>query len=135
MHQQRSRALGFSLGELLMTLAILGILTAIALPSYRYYLLKSRRSEAIATILQIQASEEIYRLKNSTYGSLSQVWNNVTATPNGYYTLVISNTSATGYTITATASGMQASDTACANIVLTMNSGTTTKTPAACWGG
>lgn len=123
--------------ELLIAIAIVGILAAIAIPSYRSYTLKSNRSDGLQTALSIQLAQERYRMKNSSYGSLAQVWNGVTTSTGGYYTIAISGASATAYTITLTAVGNQASDTedgtACTPLVLSYSNNAVTKTPTACW--
>lgn len=128
---------GFTMMELLISIAIIGILAAIAIPSYRSYSLKSNRADGLQTALSIQLAEERYRMKNSSYGSLAQVWNGVGTSTGGYYTIAISNVSATTYTITLTAVGNQASDsedgTSCSSLVLTYSNNAVTKTPSACW--
>lgn len=128
---------GFTLIELLIAVAIVGILSAIAIPSLNHHILKGHRSDAYASILKIQLAEERYRGYNTTYGNLSQVWGGVTSTEGGRYTMSISNVSATSYTITATAVSAQSSDSedgvSCAAIVLSYSAGTATKTPANCW--
>lgn len=128
---------GFSLLELMAVIAIVAILLAIAIPSYQTYVTKSRRVDAIHTLTAIQLAQEQYRTQNSTYGTITQVWNGVTTTPDGYYNLAISNISATSYTITATAIGNQTNDsegsTSCSTMTLTYSSGSTSKTPTPCW--
>jgi type IV pilus assembly protein PilE len=128
---------GFTLLELLVVVAIIGILAAFAYPSYMAYILRSRRTEGVATLSSIQLQQEKYRTYNATYGSLASVWNGVTTTDNGYYNLAISNGTATGYTATATAQGNQANDSqagvSCSVLTLTVNGLNTTQTPAACW--
>lgn len=128
---------GFSLLELLIAVAVIAILIAIAVPTYRTYMLKSNRADAINSLLAIQLAEERYRLSNAAYGDLTQVWNGVTTTEGGYYTLSVSGLSATSYTITATAVGDQANDsqdgTSCATLSLSYASNAVTKTPTECW--
>lgn len=128
---------GFTIIELLVACAIVIIVGKMALTLYTGYVQKSRRSEAITTLLGMQLAEEKYRSSNSTYGTLAQVWGGVTTTPSGYYTLVISNNTATGYTLTATAVGTQINDsengTSCSPLQITMSNGTETKTPSVCF--
>ena len=53
MHQlKRRRPLGFTLIELMIVLAIVGILSAIAFPSYTKYVAKGKRAEARAALLE-----------------------------------------------------------------------------------
>lgn len=129
----RKKTRGFTLLEMLITMIVAGIIIAIVYSSYRTSTLKSRRSDAINTLISIQAAEEKYRTSNASYGTLAQVWGGISATPQGYYTVAISNITATSYTITATAQGYQASDSGCTSIVLTKSGTSETRTPAACW--
>lgn len=128
---------GFSLTEILFALVIVGILLAIAIPSYYQYQLRAHRSEGVNALNNIQLQQEKYRLSNTSYGTLAQVWGGVTSTANGYYALAASNIGTTGYTLTATAQGDQAADTqsgtSCLVLTLTVNGLSTTRTPAACW--
>lgn len=128
---------GFTLVEMLIVVAILSILTLLAVAMYTDNIRESRRSDGVNSMLSISLAEERYRTSNSLYGTLAQVWGGVTASSQGYYTLGISSVSATGYTITATAIGDQANDTSgstsCSTLTLTASSGTVTQTPATCW--
>lgn len=132
---QKENAL--TLIELLIVLIIVAILAASAISMYRGHTFRARRVDAIQTLLSMQLAQENYRSNNSQYGTLAQIWNNVSSTTNGYYSLSISNVSATGYTLTATANSTQASDsengTTCSPLILAVSNGTETKAPAACW--
>lgn len=127
---------GFTLIELMVVIVIIAILAVIGIAVYSSYALKGRRSDAISTMLSISLAEERYRSNNPQYGSLSQVWP-TTTTPEGLYTLSVSNATATSYTITAQAIGQQANDkegsTSCSTLQLIVSSGTVTKSPSACW--
>lgn len=128
---------GVTLIELVIVLAIVGLLTYMAVPAYTQFVMKSKRTQATSTLMNIQLAQEKYRTNNATYGTLAQVWGGVTATENGDYTLAINNNTATGFTATATAVGGQVNDaeqgTACSPLVLTVNGAATTRTPAVCW--
>jgi len=58
---------GFSLVELMIVIAILGIVTAIAIPSYNGYISAARLTEAKNNITAIKLAEEEYFLENNTY--------------------------------------------------------------------
>lgn len=129
---------GFSLIEMMITVLIISIVTVAAIYLFSDQIKRGRRIDAVNALLSISLAEERYRGNNTTYGTLAQVWGGVTASPEGYYTLAISNVSATSYTITATGTGSQATDTesdgtSCSTLTLAMSSGTITKTPAVCW--
>ena len=64
-----TRARGFSLIELMIALAVIGILAAIALPSYNQHVLKSRRSDAKAALLDYVARQEKYFSVNNQYAN------------------------------------------------------------------
>ncbi len=127
----------FSLMELMVVLAIVAILAVVAIPAYQTYVRKANRTDAFHTLLAMQLAQEKYRMTNTTYGTLAQVWGGVSSTPAGHYTLTITGNTATAYTLTATATGGQANDkegaTSCTPLVLTYANNTTTKTPAVCW--
>lgn len=128
---------GFTLIEMVITMAIIAITATIALYIYTDKVKRGRRIDAVNALLSISLAEERYRSTNTTYGTLAQVWGGVTTSQEGYYTLAISNVTATSYTITATGTGTQTSDaeqsTSCATLTLTMSAGTITKTPSVCW--
>ncbi len=58
---------GFSLVELMVTVAIVGILTAIAMPAYQSYILKSHRSAAVNGLLDAASREARYYTINNSY--------------------------------------------------------------------
>lgn len=128
---------GFTLIEMAITVLIISITSVVALYLFTDQIKRGRRIDAVNALLSISLAEERYRSNNTTYGTIAQVWGGVTTSPEGYYTLAISNISGTTYTITATGVGAQATDAdngvACSPLVLTVSSGTITKTPSTCW--
>lgn len=111
------RIVGFTFTEILIALVIIGILTAIAYPSYLNYLLKSRRSDAFAVLAQDQIILERCYSQNFAYngacGSLPAFPQN---SPQSFYTINLTNLGTTTYTLTATPVGNQAKDTTCASM-------------------
>ncbi len=103
--------MGLTLVELLIVLVIIAILAVIALPSYSDYVMRTRRSEGITALNNINLEQEKHRSNNATYATLGVLWAGTTSSENGHYALAITNPTATGYTVTATAQNAQANDT------------------------
>lgn len=68
---QRHR--GFSLIELMITVAIVAILAVIAYPSYRQYVVRGHRSSAQTYLMDLAQREEQFFLDNRNYGTLAQL--------------------------------------------------------------
>ncbi len=58
---------GFTLIEVMIAIVIVGILTAIALPAYRSYIVKGKRGAAQAQMMDLANREEQFLLANRTY--------------------------------------------------------------------
>ena len=129
---------GFTLIELMIVVIIIGVLMAISLPSYRDYVLRSHRTDAQSSLVDIAARQERFVAQRNTYTTEISADTGLnlgsTNSKENYYTLeteaCATGTIATCYLITATAAGTQANDTGCTE--LTYDSAGT-KGPAACW--
>ncbi|UVE18493.1 prepilin-type N-terminal cleavage/methylation domain-containing protein [Pseudomonas sp. LS44] len=107
---------GFTLIEMMITVAIIGILAAIAYPSYQEYVLRGNRTEGQALLNDAAARQERYYAQNNTYADTTAKLGYSSAnSANTLYVLSISNASATAYTLTATA---QRTDSKCGNLSL-----------------
>lgn len=114
------RHAGFTLIELLVTIAIVGIIAAIALPMFGEQVAKSRRSEAIGMLADLQLRQERWRASHSTYGTLDEVAGTTAASFNAAqpnYTFSVSANDGTDVLLTATPKGSQAGDR-CGNFLL-----------------
>ena len=123
---------GFSLIELMTVAAVVGILAAIAYPSYQQYVRKAARSAAQSFMLSIAAKQEQYILDARVYTvTIGSGGLELTAPPETSNRYTFSATTAVGppptFTITATAIGSQVSD---GNLGLTSAG---VKTPADKW--
>ncbi len=97
------RQSGFTLLELMVTVAIISIITAIALPSYRDYVITSRLTEAFSGLASAQAAEEQFWSNNRTYAGFNTANGLPAATSN--FTYALSNASTSTFTLTATGVG------------------------------
>ncbi|MDY0132472.1 MAG: prepilin-type N-terminal cleavage/methylation domain-containing protein [Desulforegulaceae bacterium] len=75
---------GFTLIELMIVVAIIGILAAIAIPNFMNYQCKAKQSEAKSMLGNIRTLQEVYFAENSKYGSLSNIGFNMTSNAKTY---------------------------------------------------
>lgn len=121
MNASDRRARGFTLVEMMVIALIVAILAALAYPSYNAQVRKARRTDAMEALLYLQQLQERYRVSHAGYGTLVQIgYPGATAagalSEQGHYTLSVSDNTATGYRLVATATGVQAADTECASL-------------------
>jgi len=108
---RRARARGFTLIEVMLVLAVIGILAAVALPSYRAYVLRAHRAEARAGLLQAAQWLERVATANGQYlAEPADFPAALQAVPSGAYVIALAATSAASYRLTATPRGAQRDD-------------------------
>ncbi len=144
----RKNQKGFTLIELMIVVAIIGILAAIAIPNFLNYQLKSKTAEAKTNLGGIKTAQESYRAENDTYRACSA---NPSAVPAGvkaawtatgtgfdvvgfapagsvYYQYAVAITGTTSFTATAT--GNLDADSANASFTLDQTGALTGPLPA-----
>ncbi|SDF14907.1 MULTISPECIES: type IV pilin protein [Rhodanobacteraceae] len=110
---------GFTLIELVIVVLIVAILAAVAIPSYRRYVVRSHRVDAKTALVDLAARQERFYYSNNKYsGSLSDL--NANGTMAGsLYEVSIASASTSAYLVQAKALGTQAKgDTTCATLTL-----------------
>lgn len=117
------RQQGVTLIELVVVMIIVGILTAVAIPSYRSYVLRSQRADAKDALLALATAQEKFYLQCNTYATgidnapdcVAGELQGATASKNGWYNLAIDAGNATSYTVSAVAvaGGNQYQDEEC----------------------
>lgn len=115
--------------ELVIVIAIVGIMAAVALPSYQSYIQKTRRVDAKTELTRLASLEEQYYARKNEYSDdINDVLNvaagtytTYTTASGGYYAITITKPggSKEKYEITAQAQGSQLKDTACRKLILT----------------
>lgn len=127
---------GFTLVELMIAVAIIGILASVALPSYRNYVMRANRSAAQSHMMDIAGRQGQYMLDNRSYAASVATLSVTTPTDVSVnYTITIDNTIPTvtppSFTITATPTGNQTSDS-CGTLSLD-SAGAKLPTTEKCW--
>ena len=135
--KQKTRPLGFTIIEVLIVVAILGILAAIAIPAVTKYVTDARRADGKTALLAAAQTMERFYTNNYTYANAT-----IPATSGeGYYNLTLTAANATAFTIEAkpVSGGKMASDTLCETLSINhlgqrqaFNSADVDKT-AECW--
>lgn len=126
---------GFTLIELMITVAIVAILAAVAYPAYTEQVRSSKRADAMGGLMELAQFMERTFTENGTYkpgGSDPTLPASISGHAN--YAFTISASTATTYTVQAAPSGAQSGDR-CGNLTLTSTGvkGVGSSTVASCW--
>lgn len=144
------RGKGFTLIELMIVVAIVGILAAVAYPSYREYVLRSHRTDAKSALLSAAQRMEKFYTEKMTYdtATLGTAAGDIASTKSAdeFYTIgfdttptaagacsatATTNSTANDFRLCATPTGTQSGDSC--GIFSISNIGVKTPTTARCW--
>lgn len=123
---RRGSTPGFTLIELVVAILVVGILSAIAYPSYISSIQKSRRGDAIAVLTAITQAQERYRMTHSAYASDTAALNVDVSQISKHYEIAISGDAVTGMTnvfrLTATplSTSPQSKDLRCGQLIVSL---------------
>jgi type IV pilus assembly protein PilE len=126
---------GFTLIEVMIVVVIIGVLAAIAYPSYTEYVLRSGRTEGMSLLSDAAARQERFYVQNHAYitsnsdlaklnlgrttsGEGDDDADTVVSSTGKYQLTVSAIDGDGGYTLTATPQGAQANDSKCGNLTL-----------------
>lgn len=123
MSARRSYFQGFTLIEVMITVAIVGILAAIAYPSYQEYVVKSKRAKAEGCLLEMSQFMERFYTTNMTYATAAlpalACSNELGTPPASYLFSFPAAPTARTYTIQAVPQNAQAiSDNECGTLTI-----------------
>ncbi|HHJ34140.1 MAG TPA: prepilin-type N-terminal cleavage/methylation domain-containing protein [Gammaproteobacteria bacterium] len=127
---------GFTLVELMVTVAIIGALGAIAYPSYTAYTQKGKCADGTGPLMTIAGRMEEYYLNNDTYvgatvGSPGTVGES--QSPKGLYTLAVASATKFAYTLTATPADTAQNTLKLDSLGKKTETGGTTGVATTCW--
>jgi len=116
---RRLHARGFTLIEVMLVLALIGLLAAIALPAYRGYILRAHRAEARTGLLQAAQWLERVATANGRYlAETDDFPAALSSVPTGSYVIALDATGVASYRLSAEPRGSQVGDK-CGGFTLT----------------
>ena len=137
MRSSNRSAEGFTLMELIVVILIIGILVAIAIPSYQQYVTRANRAEARAVLLETSQALERCFTRLNAYNDAGCTVTFPVNSESGIYQVTATTLTAVTYVLTATPTGAQLTrDTLCGNFILNQTGVRTvsgTGDFAACW--
>lgn len=130
---KQNKSDGFTLVELMITVAIIGILASVAYPSYTDFVMRSNRSEAQRELLRFANLQEQVFVDTRSYAADMKGLGLATVTfktASKNYVIKVLNQTTSTYTLKAIAKQSQLNDTGCTGMKINHLG---VKTPASCW--
>lgn len=106
------KTVGMSLAELMLVVAIIGILATVVFPSFKQQIRESRRGDGITQLLRLKLQQEAFRTMNPKYATTKEL----SLPPSEHFTFSVDKVSATTYILLATAKGDQKNDKICSEL-------------------
>lgn len=145
-HKAPTNTRGFTLVELMVVVAIIGILASIALPSYREYVRRANRTVVKSLLSEITSRQESFRSDRRRYAlTLKELGyagdptyvdaegrGSAAKTTDTIYEVSFKTAENLSYTLLASPTGSQSDDTKCGDFSLT-STGARTAGNADCW--
>lgn len=134
---RRAANRGFTLIELMITVAVVGILAAVAYPSFTQYFVRAKRSQAQSFMHSVANKQEQYMLDRRSYAAdLATLNVSAPADVTANYTVTVTSdmtTTPPSYLVTATPIGAQlTNDTQCGTLTIN-HLGTKAPATSGCW--
>lgn len=104
MVREPSQAAGFTLIEMMIVVGVIAILAAVALPSYKDYVIRGKLVAGVNALAALRAQMEQYYQDNRTYQTVGTITSPCATSTADTFTITCSAPSATTYTLTATGS-------------------------------